>query len=299
MEIVILKLRTEVNRMELLENWNRAISYMEEHLSDDVDLEKAAGLACCSIYHFQRMFSYMTDISVSEYIRRRKMSLAAAELQRGQVKILDLALKYGYESPTAFNRAFKSIHGVAPSQARREGVVLKTYPPISFKITIKGEYEMNYKIVTKEAFRVVGKKAHFTGGIEESFQRIPRLWAEANRNQLISELCRIMDPEIPGIMGICTSAQDREFDYYIGAVSQEPAPPGMEELQIDAGTWAVFECIGAMPDSIQSLQKRIITEWLPGAGYEYSNAPDIEVYFEGDQSSADYRCQVWMPVIKK
>ena len=285
--------------MELLENWNRAISYMEDHLEDQVDMEKAAALACCSLYHFQRMFSYMTDITVSEYIRRRKMSMAAAELQSGQMKILDLALKYGYESPTAFNRAFKNIHGIAPSQARREGVVLKTYPPISFKITIKGEYEMNYKIVTKEAFRVVGKKTHFTGGIDESFEKIPGIWIQAGKDQIISQLCEVMNPEIPGIMGICTSAKDEEFDYYIGVASKAPAPAGMEELQIEAGNWAVFQCIGAMPDSIQNLQKRIITEWLPGAGYEYVNAPDIEVYFEGDQSSADYVCEVWMPVVKK
>lgn len=285
--------------MELLENWNKAIAYIEEHLEDELDLGEAAALACCTVYHFQRMFSYMADITVSEYVRRRRMSKAATELQSGQNRVLDLALKYGYESPTAFNRAFKSIHGVAPSKAKAEGVVLKTYPPISFKITIKGEEEMNYKIVTKEAFRVVGRKTHFTGGIEESFEKVPGIWTEANKSGLVTELCKVMNLEIPGIMGICTSARDMEFDYYIAAASKAPTPEGMEELQIEAGTWAVFECIGAMPASIQNLQKRIITEWLPNAGYEYANSPDIEVYFQGDQSSDDYRCEVWLPVVKK
>lgn len=158
---------------------------------------------------------------------------------------------------------------------------------------------MNYKIVTKEAFKVVGRRTHFTGGIEESFEKVPGIWAEAKKSGLITELCKVMNLEIPGIMGICTSARDMEFDYYIAAASKAAAPEGMEALQIEAGTWAVFECIGAMPESIQNLQKRIITEWLPNAGYEYANSPDIEVYFEGDQSSDDYRCEVWLPVVKK
>ena len=135
---------------------------------------------------------------------------------------------------------------------------------------------MNYKIVTKEAFRVVGKKTHFTEGIDESFEKIPGIWMQAGKDQTISQLCEMMNPEIPGIMGICTSARDEEFDYYIGVASKAPAPAGMEELQIEAGNWAVFQCIGAMPDSIQNLQKRIITEWLPGAvSYTHLTLPTI------------------------
>jgi len=132
--------------MEWLSCLNEAVNYLEEHLEDEIDLERVAQIACCSSFHFQRMFSYLADLPLSEYIRRRKMTRAVFDLQNGDERIIDIALKYGYESPTAFNRAFQSVHGMAPSAARSEGVILKAYPPISFKITIKGEAEMNYRI---------------------------------------------------------------------------------------------------------------------------------------------------------
>ena len=137
--------------MDWIERLNDAVKYIEENLSSDIDYSLAAQRACCSLYHFQRMFSYISGIPLSEYVRRRKMSLAAADIIGGE-KIIDVAVKYGYSSPTAFNRAFKSVHGVAPSDARSCGTVLKSYPPLVFKITVKGVYEMNYRIEKKDAF---------------------------------------------------------------------------------------------------------------------------------------------------
>ena len=131
--------------MEWIERLNGAMSYIEENLKNEIDYDKAAKIACCSTYHFQRMFSYMANMTLSEYIRRRRMSLAAVDLQNGE-KIIDVALKYGYTSPTAFNRAFQGVHGIAPSLLRSDGVSVKSYLPISFKITIKGAEEMNYRI---------------------------------------------------------------------------------------------------------------------------------------------------------
>ncbi len=122
--------------MEWIERLNNAINYIEEHLTEEVDYNQIAAVACCSTYHFQRMFAYMANVSLSEYIRRRRMTLAAVDLQGADEKIIDVALKYGYTSPTAFNRAFKNIHGVAPSLVKKGGVTLRAYPPISFKITI-------------------------------------------------------------------------------------------------------------------------------------------------------------------
>ena len=141
--------------MEWIERLNDAISYIEEHLTEEIDYEQLGRIACCSSYHFQRMFTYMAGVPLSEYIRRRKMSLAAVDLQSNHMKIIDTAEKYGYQSPTAFNRAFQSVHGIAPSAVKSGGVAVKSFPPVSFKITVKGVEEMNYRIETKDAFRIV------------------------------------------------------------------------------------------------------------------------------------------------
>lgn len=285
--------------MDWLNCLNEAIFYIESRMEDEIDLERAAQIARCSSFHFQRMFSYIADVPLSEYIRRRRMTMAALELQSGGTKIIDIALKYGYDSPTAFNRAFQSVHGIAPSEARKPGVRLKAYPPISFKITIKGEAEMNYKIVKLEKLRIVGVKEHFTGSLDESFMKVPLFWQKANMDGSIPKLCELINKEPGGILGVCTTTIGNDFDYYIAAASDLPVPEGMEELIIPETTWAIFDCVGAMPDAIQTLQKRIVTEWLPNSGYEYANAPDIEVYFEGDMNSPNYRSEVWLPVVKK
>jgi len=285
--------------MDWLDCLNDAIKYIEEHLEDEIDIERVSKIACCSTYHFQRIFSYIADISLSEYIRRRRMSKAAVDIQNGNCKIIDIALKYGYDSPTAFNRAFHSIHGIAPSKAKKEGIVLRAYPPISFKITIKGDTEMNFRIEKKEAFKIVGIKEHYSRGIEESFLKVPLFWGKAHQDGIIPKLCSLMNKDPFGILGVCSSASSQDFDYYIAVATDKETPAGMEEFIIPEATWAIFECIGAMPDAIQTLQKRIITEWLPTSGYEYANAPDIELYFEGEQTAEDYKCEVWLPVIKK
>jgi len=285
--------------MEWLGCLNETMAYIEEHLCDEIDLDRMARIARCSSFHFQRMFSYMADVSLAEYIRRRKMTMAAVDLQSGGEKVIDIALKYGYDSPTAFNRAFQSIHGISPSRARKSGVVLKAYPPISFKITIKGEAELNYRIEKKDAIRIVGLREHYTGGIEETFSNVPLQWQKAHAEGITPQLCSIMNKQPFGVLGVSTAATENEFDYYIAVATDREAPTGLHGYTIPECTWAIFECVGAMPAAIQSLQKRIISEWLPSSGYEYANAPDIEVYFDGDVLSEDYKCEVWLPVIKK
>ncbi|MGI6130192.1 MAG: helix-turn-helix transcriptional regulator [bacterium] len=145
--------------MEWLNRLNAVIAYLEEHLENEIDLTRMAQIAACPPFHFQRMFSYLAEVPLGEYIRRRKMTKAALDLQSGSERIIDIALKYGYDSPTAFNRAFKSVHGIAPSEARKPGAVLKTYLPISFKITIKGEAEMNYRIEKRTDFGLSGSRS--------------------------------------------------------------------------------------------------------------------------------------------
>lgn len=286
--------------MEWLDGMNRSIAYIEEHLTGDIDIKQAARLAACSAFHYQRMFTYITDVPLSEYIRRRRMSLAAADLMHSGEKVVDLAQKYGYDSPTAFNRAFQSIHGVSPTKARQEGIRLTAFPPLTFTLSVKGEEAMNYRIETKEAFRIVG---YVTGGhmsAEESMVKMPLFWGEVIRAGGIPKLCAIADgKKMQGLLGVCTYAEGEFEEYYIAVPSDAPVPEGMKEYTVPAATYAIFECIGAMPAAIQNVQRRIISEWLPTSGYEYANAPDIELYPDGDQSAADYRCEVWLPVVKK
>lgn len=285
--------------MEWLDCLNEAVAYMEAHLEDGVDLERVAQIARCSPFHFQRMFSYIADLPLSEYLRRRKMTRAAFDLQNGSEKIIEIALKYGYESPTAFNRAFQSVHGIAPSAARAEGVKLKAYPPISFKITIKGEAEMNYRIEKKDAFKIVGVRQHFAMNIEDSFANVPLFWQTTAQSGAIPRLCALMNREPYGVLGVSTCMNGKDFDYYIAVSTQSETPEGFADYVVPECTWAIFECIGPMPAAIQTLQKRIVAEWLPSSGYEYANAPDIEVYLEGNQQAEDYKCEVWLPVVKK
>lgn len=156
--------------MQWIERLNHAIDYIEEHLTEEIDYAQLGKITCCSSYHFQRMFTYMAEVSLSEYIRRRRMSLAAVDIQNRNLKIIDVALKYGYSSPTAFNRAFQSVHGIAPSAVRKQGVSLRSYPPIKFTITVKGVEEMNYRIESKDAFRIVGVSVPLSRELEKTLR---------------------------------------------------------------------------------------------------------------------------------
>lgn len=284
--------------MEWLDRLNKSINYMEEHLAEEIDFEHVAKIACCSTFHYQRMFSYIANVPLSEYIRRRRMTLAAFDLQNSKIKIIDLAFKYGYESPTSFTRAFQNIHGVTPSGARAEGAALKAYPPMTFLISIKGEIEMNYRIEKKDAFRMVGAKEHMNVNVEESFGRVPQFWGETFQNGKFEIICQLSNQEPSGVLGVSTCMNGKDFDYYIASATDKPVPENMYEYEVPAATWAIFECIGPMPNAIQDLQKRIITEWLPTSGYEYADAPDIEVYPAGDTTSPTYKTEVWLPINK-
>ena len=281
--------------MEWIERLNQAINYIEEHLKEDIDYEQLGKIACCSAYHFQRMFTYMAGIPLSEYIRRRKMSLAAVELQGGDKKVIDVAGEYGYRSPTAFNRAFQGIHGVAPSAVKNEGVSVKSFPPIAFKITVKGVEEMNYRIETKDAFRIIGISQPLNKEIENNFIVVPDMWQEAAVNGIIQKLAGLMDVAPMGLLGVSACHDMEQWKYFI-AVSSTKETTEFEEYMVPAATWAIFAGEGTNR-SIQELERRIVTEWLPTSGYEYANAPDIEVYLNPDPENAQF--EVWIPVIKK
>lgn len=281
--------------MEWIDRLNEAINYIEEHLTDAVDYERLGRIAGCSSYHFQRMFTYMAGVPLSEYIRRRKMSLAAVDLREKDAKIIDVAEKYGYQSPTAFNRAFQSVHGIAPSVVKNEGVSVKSFPSVSFKITIKGAEEMNYRIETKESFRIVGVSVPLNKDIEQNFTVIPSKWQEVSENGTLQKLIGMMDTPPMGVLGVSACNDTEPWRYYI-AVSSSQESGGFEEYTVPAAVWAVFPGEGAN-ESIQELERRIVTEWLPTSGYEYGKGPDVEVYISPDPQNAKY--EVWIPVVKK
>lgn len=281
--------------MEWIDRLNATINYMEEHLTDEIDLEEIAKIAYCSVYHYQRMFIYMSGIPLSEYIRRRKMSLAAVELQKDDSKIIDISLKYGYSSPTAFNRAFKSVHGIAPSMLKNEGISITAFPPLTFKMTIKGVEQMNYRIETKEAFRIVGISQPLHKDLEKNFEIVPTMWQTVATNGTLPKLAGMINTEMKGLLGLSICNDEEEWKYFI-AVASTANCDQLEEYIIPSATWAIFDGAGDNI-SIQELERRIVTEWLPTSGYEYANAPDIEVYLNPDPQNAIY--EVWIPVKRK
>jgi AraC-type DNA-binding domain-containing proteins len=281
--------------MEWIECLNKSINYIEEHITEEISYDELAQIACCSTYHFQRMFTYIAGVSLSEYIRRRKMSLAAVDLQGSNEKIIDISLKYGYSSPTAFNRAFQSIHGVAPSALKNEGVSIKSFPPITFKFTVKGVEELNYRIETKPAFRIVGKSYPLNKEIEQNFLEVPQMWQNAVMDGTIKKIIALMNSQPQGVLGVSACNDNEKWKYYIAVSSTADIDTSLEEYIVPGCMWAIFPG-GGTGKSIQELEKRIVTEWLPTSGYEFTEGPDIEVYFNPDPNNTQY--EVWIPIKK-
>lgn len=281
--------------MDWILRLNETIQYIETHLNEEIQTDKLAQIACCSSYHYQRMFAYMADLPLSEYIRRRRMTRAAVDLQQGG-KIIDVALQYGYTSPTAFNRAFQSFHGIPPSQAKKSGARLKSFSPIGFTFTIKGAQEMNYQIQEKEAFRIVGISKPLHKEMEKNFAMVPTMWEKANTDGTVSRLVGLMNSQPMGVLGVSACGADENWRYYIAVASTSEDIDGLDSYTVPKATWAIFTGEGS-GRSIQELEKRVITEWLPTSGYEYGNAPDIEVYL--GEPSDHMKYEVWIPVIKK
>lgn len=283
--------------MEWLQNLSDAIAYIEEHLDDEISYERAAEIACCSPNYFQRMFSYVAGISLSDYIRRRRMTQAAFDLQHRNVKVIDVALKYGYTSPTAFNRAFQSVHGISPTSAKGGGRLINAYPPIKFSVAITGGSAMPYRIEEKEAMRVVGIRTPLTDNMEENQKKVPGFWEETLQGGSFQEICQFANrlPEV--ILGITEYQSCGKMYYYIAAATDLPVPPGMHELEIPAATWAVFENEGHFKETVQSVFRRFLTEWLPFSGYTYTELPNIEVYPVNEERKG--HTEVWIAIKKE
>ena len=283
--------------MDWIEKMNMAIDYIEAHITDRLNTADIARVAGCSTYHFQRMFACMTGISLSEYIRRRRMSLAATDVKSGDMKIIDVALKYGYQSPTAFNRAFQSVHGVAPSLIKLDGVVVKSYPPLSFQMVVKGIRSLDFRVEKKEAFRVVGISVFLDGDMEHMSEPVEQLWRIAEANGTTQKLKGLMAGEPAGLLEVMIPDDNiEEWRYLVSVATNELVDESLEEYVVDAYTWAIFRDEGRTIEEVQDLGNRVISEWLPTSGYEYDNGPDISVHIKDDIEGVVL--EYWLPIKK-
>jgi len=297
--------------MEWLERMNRAIDYIEENLTGEIELREVAKRACCSSYQFQRMFSFITDVTLAEYIRRRRLTLAALELQHGGTeKVIDVALKYGYESPVSFARAFHALHGITPAMARLEGNALKAYPRLSFFITIKGAEAMNYRIETKKSFEVFGIEGVFrVDGGGEAPQTPAKLWEQSHANGDVKrleacagDLPKFVSQDLHSVHAACSYRKTGAdtFPYMLCAFIDEGSnTDGYTSVSIPAHTWAIFPSEPHSWDqfgkTIETLYKRFYSEWLPTSGYEHADGIEFEMY--GAKDGLNY-IELWFAVRK-
>lgn len=285
--------------MEWLNRMKEAVDFIEDNLTEHIDIDAVARRAYSSSFHFQRMFHALTDVTVAEYVRKRRLTLAARELSTSGGKVLDIALKYGYESPESFAKAFRKVHGLSPSDARIQGVQLKAFPRIAFHLSLKGDKDMEYRIVNREAFHISGKMIRVSCKDGENYRRIPQFWQECYANGTVDRL-RALHPDRV-LLGICleTDHQNEELTYAIAVEGKfdEPDGDGWIAAEIPASTWVVFSSTGALPDAIQDVWRRIFEEWFPSTGYQHSGGPEIEYLPSGDDLSETYECEVWMPIV--
>ncbi|WP_375090058.1 GyrI-like domain-containing protein [Peribacillus sp. RS7] len=290
--------------MDLLKNMNGAIKFIEDNLTNEIDFKEVARLAYCSEYHFKRMFSFLAGISLSEYIRRRRLTLAAFELKDNKIKVIDIAIKYGYSSPDSFTRAFQHLHGITPSEARSNGHSLKAFPLMSFQLSIKGGNEMNYRIEEKEAFRIIGIKKRVPIIFNGVNPEIASMWQSLDE-KMINELKDLSNVEPTGLLSASTNFSEGrleekgELDHYIGAATTKECPDNLTQLEVDASTWAVFEAVGPFPETLQNVWGRIYSEWFPSSNYEQIEGPEILWNENKDVTSPTFRSEIWIPVLKK
>lgn len=294
--------------MNWQERMEAALEYLERNLEGELEWGRAAAAANCSAFHFMRMFEVVAGVTIGEYVRRRRLSLAAQRLPSGEDRIVDLALRFGYESADAFSKAFRREFGMNPSEARADGARLRLWPRLSFSVVLKGDVPMEFRIENRESTVLVGLPLRVGCEGGENLRAIPAFWSRLNADGTVERLESAMDAESKlGVMGVCAGDLDEEtktFTYLAaierpsGEDARRRLPEGCVELTAPAGTWVIFSARGALPDAIQSVWQRIYAEWFPSSGYEHAPGPDLEVYSRGDMGAADYYSEVWMPIRK-
>ncbi|MEU5683842.1 AraC family transcriptional regulator [Streptomyces venezuelae] len=283
----------------MLERLNEAMEYIERHLGGTVDVAEAARIAATSEYHLRRMFSALAGMPLSEYVRRRRLTLAGAEVLADRDTLLEIAVRHGYGSGEAFARAFRSMHGVGPGEARRSGAELSSQSRVTFRLTVEGSSDLRYRVVDKPGFTVVGPKA-----------RVPLVHSGPNRSIIdfvrgiapedLERLEKLSDQEPHGILAVCdgldpSRAEGTELDYYQGVITTSAAPAGTAVLPVPAGTWAVFTTSGPAPEAIQNLWRDVFMEWFPSNPYRSRPGPEI-LRTRGASSVAETDAELWLPV---
>ena len=288
--------------MNWIQGIQSAIDYVEANLTGEIDYEEAARCACSSQFHFQRVFGILCGFSLGDYIRMRRLSLAGEELSKGDAKIIDIALKYGYDTPESFSRAFTRFHGIAPSEAKRGGRV-KVFTPPSVKLSLSGGSKMDYRIEKRDAFQVVCKRKSV--GKPQAANATPditAMWQEFGKDGTMARLiaCMPEKPVMKGLLGICFSAEldAKHFPYGIGVeYDGRDIDDDLEVVTIPAHTYAVFTSRGKMPDAFIETYNRIVTEFFPQSTlYEYAESVEFEVYSSNDVSDPNYKCEIWIAV---
>jgi len=285
--------------MGWMETIGDAIQYIEAHITEDLTIHAIARQVNMSPFYFQKGFSMLCGFTIGEYIRNRRLALAGNDLSAGNEKVIDIALRYGYDTPESFTRAFTRFHGVTPTQVRGEGAMLKSFAPLKIRISLEGGYLMDYKIEKKEAFSVLAHSKVFP--YEGAKEQVPAFWAEHFANGFGSTVCGMFGINIDEDMGM------NQFEYLI-AYPYDPAreiPEGFIVKTIPAHTWAVFPCRGPMPGALQDVNTAIYTEWLPAAGnYKFAAGYCVEFYenpanYPKGTQDENYYCEIWIPVMPK
>lgn len=290
--------------MDWITGIQRALDYTEEHLMEEIDYEIVAKQAYSSTFHFQRMFSMLCGFSLGEYIRMRRLTLAADELYRTNDKIINIALKYGYDTPESFSRAFTRFHGITPSDARHGGNI-KSFSRLTVKLILSGGTIMDYRIESKETFKIICKKKQVLKPQGEiATEEISAFWAECRKNGTIEKLCKYGDfNNLPGVLGICFSDETSEsgFPYGIGVAynGELVKDEEFDIVEIPSHNYAVFQCKGKMPDAFKDTYLKICSEFFPQSNYEYGNGIELEVYPSGDVQDPNYTCEIWIAVNEK
>ncbi|MFP3389778.1 GyrI-like domain-containing protein [Brevibacillus sp. SIMBA_040] len=289
--------------MNLLEQMNGALNYVEHNLTDEIDYKEVARIACCSEYHFKRMFSFLAGIPFSEYIRRRRMTLAAFDLKDSKMRVIDVATKYGYHSADSFARAFQQMHGITPTEARNDGHSLKAYPRMTFQLTIKGGNEMNYRLEEKDAFRIVGIKKRVPLIYHGVNPEIASMWASLDQETIL-RWKSLSNVEPSGLISASTNFSEGrldngELDHYIGVATTRDCPDIPAQLVVPASSWAVFEVVGPFPETLQDVWGRIYSEWFPASHYEQAEGPEILWNESKEITSPRFKSEIWIPVVKR
>ena len=272
-----------------IEGFQESIDYIEENLSEALDIEKIARKAALSPFYYQRIFGAVCGMSVGDYIRARRMTLAAQRLTSTEEKVIEVALAYGYDSPDSFAKAFGRFHGITPSQAREPGTRLRSLAPMRIKLTMNGGNMLEYSITEKAPFTIVGVKRRFNS--DTSYQEIPKYWEEWMQQ---GEKRPVM-----GTFGVCVDMIGKNFDYWIADLyfPWEENPEGCETRVIPGSLWAQFPCT---LETLQAVNTKIWSEWLPSLrGYQLAEDCEIEVYLPSEDGSGEIKTAIWVPLKKE